>query len=282
MAKKRRIFISADIEGISGVSGKHLTSAKSHAWELGKSYMVEDVNAAIRGARAAAPGSEIMVRDAHGGSDNIVLDKLEPGVRLISGWPPNSNMLEGLDKSFDACFFIGYHSRALVPGGVLSHTYDREVRRALLNGVDVGETGINAFLAGGWGVPVVLATGDDKLKGEIRRLLPKTRVAVVKRGISRECCEMLPLAESRGLIEETAREAVLHLGEVPPLRPRNPVDFRVYLGFTDGLRCLECLSDFRTKLSNGILEVRILGRTPFEIYDRFMALLKLESASREG
>ncbi|MFH2203851.1 MAG: M55 family metallopeptidase [Elusimicrobiota bacterium] len=272
--QKRKIFISADIEGISGVSGRHFTEAKAHAWELGRRYMVEDVNAAIRGVLQAAPGSEIVVRDAHGGSDNIVLEKLHPGVRLISGWPHNMNMLEGLDRSFDACFFVGYHSRGLVPGGVLAHTFSGRLLGVSIGGSDVGETAINAFLAGGCGVPVVLVTGDDKLRREARPLLPWARFVVVKRGIAKETCEMLPLDRARSHIENEAREAVLGIGRAKPYRPRK-TDFRVRLSFEDKLRGLESLSDFTVRVEKGIMDVGIRGRTPQEIYDRFALLIQL-------
>ncbi len=271
-----KIFISADIEGISGISLRDFTTPKSHGWELGRKYMVEDINAAIEGILAASPKSEIVVRDAHGSSDNIILEKLHPAAGLISGWPHNFNMLQGLDSTFDACFFIGYHSRALVPGGVLSHTFNRVVRKVTINGAVVGESGINAFLAGGDNVPVALITGDDKLKAEVSEILPDTRVAVVKIGISRECSEMFPRAKSKELIKNAAVEAVKNIKNLKPFLPGSrPADFKAYLSYSDELKVLEALSDFKAVLKDTILEVTIKGKTPREIYDRFAVILRL-------
>lgn len=270
-----KIFISADIEGISGISLRDFTTPKSHGWELGRKYMVEDINAAIAGILAASPESEIVVRDAHGGSDNIILEKLHPAAGLISGWPHNFNMLQGLDSTFDACFFIGYHSRALVPGGILSHTFNRIVRKVTINGVVVGESGINAFLAGGDNVPVALITGDDKLKQEVSKILPDTGVAVVKIGISRQCSQLLPRAKSKELIRNAAVTAVKNIKNLKPFLPGRSADFKVYLSYSDELRCLEALSDFKTVLKDTILEVTIKGKNPKEIYDRFAVIVRL-------
>lgn len=270
-----KIFISADIEGISGVSNKDFAGPKHHNWELGRRYMVEDVNAAIEGALRAAPDSEITVRDAHGGSDNIVLEKLHPKASLVAGWPRDFNMLQGLDRSFDACFFVGYHAGSLVPGGVLSHTYSGTVRKVTIGGLEVGETGVNAFAAGGLGVPVALATGDDRLEREVSRVLPGAKMAVVKKGAGRECCEMLPLERAREIIRTSAAEAVQGLSKIKPPRFRRPLDFRVRLSYSDELAAVPSLSDFKTSFGDGVCDVTVKGRTPQEIYDRFLILLRL-------
>ncbi|MFC1679645.1 M55 family metallopeptidase [Elusimicrobiota bacterium] len=270
-----KVFISADIEGVSGISNKQFTGPKCHGWDLGRSYMVEDVNAAIAGVLEAAPGSEIVVRDAHGGSDNIVLEKLHPGTRLVAGWPHSFDMLEGLDGSFDACLFIGYHSRSLVPGGVLAHTFSRLVRKVTLSGREVGESGINAFLAGGYGVPVAMISGDDKVAEEVAQLLPKTPVAVVKKGVARECCEMPPLTESRELIRRTAAEAIKAVGGMEPLRLPDPLDFRVRLSYAEALMGLAYLSDYDVVVRDSMIDVAIRGESPREVFERFSVLLRL-------
>src|ERR671921_598961 len=145
----------------------------------------DEVNAAIEGALSAGATS-FLVNDSHSSMQNLRPDALLGNARYLSGRHKPLYMMQGLDESFDAIFFVSYHGSMASEASTLSHTYNpKAIARVLLNGVEVGESGINALVALGHGVPVVLVTGDDTTAEEARRVSPGVRVAVVKRALSR-------------------------------------------------------------------------------------------------
>ena len=156
----KKVFISVDMEGISGISGADQLSADGAEYSRSRKLMADDVNAAIRGARAGG-ASEIVVNDSHGSMRNLRLEDLDPGVRLISHSFKSSGMMEGLDESFDGVIFIGYHAQAGSPVGLFAHTGSGIVADVRVNGRSLGEGGLNTLVAGWYGVPVVLVTGDN-------------------------------------------------------------------------------------------------------------------------
>ena len=153
----RKVFISADMEGISGISASDQLSAAGAEYGRSRKMMADDVNAAIRGARAGG-ASTIVVNDSHGTMRNLRLEDLDQEVRLISHSFKRSGMMEGLDDTFDAVIFIGYHAKAGHPGGLFAHTGSGVVRDVRVNGVSMGEGGLNTLVAAWYGVPVVLET----------------------------------------------------------------------------------------------------------------------------
>jgi D-amino peptidase len=150
--------------------------------------------------------------------------------RLISHSFKRHGMVEGLDETFDSILFIGYHARAGAPRGVFAHTGSGVVRDLQLNGVAVGEGGINAAMAAWYGVAVALVTGDDTAVEEVKALVPGVKGVAVKRAINTRAVEMLPLAEARRLIEAGAREAVAAAKKPAPVR-KGP--YRVTMQFRD-------------------------------------------------
>ncbi len=222
-----KVYISADIEGVSGV-----VTMDSQIMPTGSDYsrartlMTAEVNAAIRGALKAG-AKEVVVNDSHGTMDNILIEKLNPAAQLISGRPKPLLMMEGIDETFQAAFFVGYHSRMGSPG-VLSHTISsRSVANVWINGAVVGETAINAGIAGVFGVPVVLVCGDDVLEQEAKQVLPHARTAVVKMAITRQSALCLPPERACSLIENAAEEALSSLAEAKPWLPDAPVTIDV-------------------------------------------------------
>lgn len=213
----RKVYISVDMEGISGISGDDQLSAGGAEYGRSRKLMAEDANAAIRGAIEAG-ATDILVNDSHGGQRNILPEDLHPAARLISHSFKRYGMMEGLDETFDAVVFIGYHAKAETPGGLFAHTGSGVVRDLQINGRSVGEGGMNTALARWYGVPVVLVTGDDVAVAQVREVATEARGVVVKRAINVRASELKPLPAARQEIQAAAREAVAGARKRPPER----------------------------------------------------------------
>jgi D-amino peptidase len=227
----RKVYISVDMEGISGVSGSDQTTAGGAEYGRSRKLMAEDANAAIRGALAGG-ATDVLVNDSHGGQRNILPEDLHPTARLISHSFKRHGMMEGLDDTFDAVLFIGYHAKAGTPGGLFAHTGSGVVRDLQINGRSVGEGGMNTMLAAWHGVPVVLVTGDDVAVAEVKEVATQARGVVVKRAINVRAVELKPLAVARKEIEAAARDGVAAAKKMTPIRAA-PV--KVQLQFRDTL-----------------------------------------------
>ena len=222
-----KVFISCDIEGISGVvsSGIH-TMPDSRDYDRARSLMTGELNAAVEGALNAG-AKEIIVNDSHGPMINLLIEKINPAAKLITGSPKPLSMMQGIDRDFAAAIFVGYHARMGAPG-VLSHTYSgARVSNIWVNDILVGETGINAGLAGYFGVPVVLVCGDDVVCREAKELLPHVRTASVKTAIARQSALCLPPDAVQALIRKETEKALLALDSARPWLPDSPVTFKV-------------------------------------------------------
>ncbi len=217
-----RVFISVDMEGISGIAHSEMTSASGAEYERGRKLMVADVNAAIEGAREAG-ATEFLVNDSHGSMRNVKVEELLAPAALISHNSKPLGMMQGISAEFDAVFFIGYHAMEGRPG-LFAHTGSGgKVADISVNGRSMSEGGMNARVAGSYGVPVALATGDDAFVKEIRTLLDSDLETVaVKRHIRRRTAELLHPEEARRLIREGARRAIEKLDTFQPTRPKEP------------------------------------------------------------
>jgi D-amino peptidase len=203
----RRVYISVDLEGISGVNGDDQTDAGGAEYGRARKLMAEDANAAIRGAFDGG-ATDVLVNDSHGGQRNLLPEDLDPRARLISHTFKRYGMMEGLDDTFDAVIFVGYHAKADAPRGLFAHTGSGVVRDLQVNGKSVGEGGLNAALAAWYGVPVVAVSGDDVAVEEVKSSVPAIHAAVVKRAINTRAVELRPLAEARTAIQTAARDGV--------------------------------------------------------------------------
>ena len=223
----KRVYISVDMEGISGISGDDQLSAGGAEYGRSRKLMAEDANAAIRGAFAGG-ATDVLVNDSHGGQRNLLPEDLDPRARLICHSFKRHGMMEGLDDSFSAVVFVGYHTRAGAPRGLFAHTGSGVVADLQINGRSVGEGGMNAALAAWHGVPVVAVSGDDAAVTEVLESAPGARGVVVKRAINSRAVELLPLAAARRSIEDAVRDSVSGVTDVAPAR-QGP--YRVQLRF---------------------------------------------------
>jgi D-amino peptidase len=184
------IYISVDMEGISGVVFPGQCQSGKLDYERFRRLMTAEVNAAVEGALAGG-AERIIVNDAHSLQNNIQIEELHPAAELISGVPKPHGMMQGIGPEIDAAFFIGYHAMAGTGTGILAHTLTDQVAEVSLNGLAVGETGLNAALAGAYDVPVVLVTGDQVTIEEARSQLGEIETVTVKRGISQTAARSL-------------------------------------------------------------------------------------------
>ncbi|MFD1737511.1 M55 family metallopeptidase [Bacillus salitolerans] len=222
-----KIFISADIEGVTGVATSQQIKVNSE-YQRFRRFMTMDVNAAIEGAFNGG-ATEIVVADGHGNMSNILLEELDPRVRLIQGSNRVMCQLEGLDDSFDAIMFVGHHGRE---GGSLrtsiSHTLAGIcVNEMKINGKVVGETEMNTMVAGDFNVPAIFISGDDAYVAEVMETLPQVEVAVVKRGIDRFSAELIHPDKAHSLIRERSEVAVKRIHEFTPYKVDGPVTFEL-------------------------------------------------------
>ncbi|HVH56481.1 MAG TPA: M55 family metallopeptidase [Vicinamibacterales bacterium] len=215
---RKKVFISADMEGISGISGSDQLSATGAEYNRSRKMMADDVNAAVRGARRGG-ATEIVVNDSHGSMRNLRLEDLEgDDVRLISHSFKRSGMMEGLDESFDSVIFIGYHAKAGNPGGLFAHTGSGVLRDVRVNGQSVGEGGLNTMVAAWYGVPVALVTGDDVAVTQVAEVATLAKTVAVKRAINPRAVELRPFRVVHREIEEGAYEGVRDAKKFAPQR----------------------------------------------------------------
>lgn len=202
-----KIYISADIEGIGGVVNRTQLSNDGYDYARARKLMTEEVNAAVKGAMDGG-AKDIIVNDSHGPMTNLLIEELNEQARLITGSQKHLGMMQGIDETFDAAIFIGYHARHNT-SGVLAHSYHgRVVSEISLNGKPVGEFEFNSLVAGYFGVPVVMVTGDNVLSEQVEAFNCKIENVVVKEAVSRYTANCLHPKRIHALIESTAKDAV--------------------------------------------------------------------------
>jgi D-amino peptidase len=230
----------SDIEGVAGIVKWGQTGGDLPLYQEARRLYTEEINAAVRGAKAAG-ATEVVVMDCHGaGGDytfnSLLPDLLDPDCEFVvqQHWTEYTQFLE---EGCDAALFVGMHAMAGTTDGVLSHTVSGQSWQELrFNGTAVGETGINAALCGHWGCPVLLVTGDHAVCREARVLLGEALTTVeVKIGLGRFSARSLPAVRARELIEDGAKRALADLSAVVPYDPGRPCEIEVEFTTPDAL-----------------------------------------------
>jgi D-amino peptidase len=211
-----KVFISVDMEGITGLTDPEDVLPEGADYSRGRVFMTGDANAAILGAFDAG-ADEVLVNDSHWIMRNLLLEQLDPRARVIKGFHKPMCMVQGLDESFDAAVFVGYHSCAGTEGGVLNHTLlGKEVQNLLLNGEPIGETRLNSLLAGHFGVPVAFVAGDDAVCREAKSVLGEDLATfAVKDGIDMFAASCLHPEVAQKGIREGVAAALRNLSREP-------------------------------------------------------------------
>lgn len=220
----RRIFISVDMEGIAGAVTPNQITPTGTDYQRQRKIMTDELLAAIAGAREGG-ATEFVVADAHGDMQNLIIEDLPADVRLVRGGPRPLIMMEGIQNGrFDGAIFIGYHSSASDPRGVRAHTFSSaRLSEVKLNGVPASEGAMNAALAAQYGVPVIMATGDDAAMEELSPIIPGAETVAVKRSIGFHSAETLVPVEAQRLIRIAAAKAVQKIPQVKPSKATQPV-----------------------------------------------------------
>ncbi|KAB1161302.1 M55 family metallopeptidase [Micromonospora sp. AMSO12t] len=229
MTTEPTVLISADMEGISGIVHPTETNPGGYDYERARRLMTAEVNAAILGVLDAEPDADVLVADAHGPFRNILPEELDRRARLVRGRPRPLSMVAGLEMGADALLLVGYHARAGAGPAVLAHTMSDAVLDVRLNGRPAGEIGLNTAVAGHFGVPVVLLSGDDVACAELRDLVPDAVTVEVKCALGQAAAVTLHPGEAQERLRRAAATAVARRAEVPPLTLAGPVDVEVDL-----------------------------------------------------
>lgn len=220
-----KLLIAADMEGITGVVTWGQVTPGQAEYERFRRLMTADVNATVHGAFEAG-ADEVTVADGHWNGDNILVEELDPRARLNCGSPSPLAMVQGV-RDADGVLFVGYHARAGSANGVLAHTWSsRTVANLWLNGILMGEYGLNAAVAGHFGAPALMISGDQTACAQAVELLGSLETAVVKQASGFSSAECLPPDVTRPMLQEAARRAVARLkaGDAPaPFLVSKPV-----------------------------------------------------------
>lgn len=223
-----KVYISVDMEGVAGVVASHQTGPGGHEYGWARRLMTAEANAAIAAAFDAG-ATEVVVNDSHGPQTNLPADEVDRRASLITGQPKPMGMAQGLDSTFDAAIYIGYHAHGSEAHSVLGHTFTGALKHVRLNGQEVGEYGLNGMVAGHFGVPVVLISGDDKIAAEAQTFFPGIEAVVVKQGIAMTAARTLHPLESRARIAAGVKAALGRRAGMRPVRLPTPITLEIEL-----------------------------------------------------
>jgi len=216
-----KYLLSVDIEGITGVAHTGFSSSKCKQYELARKYMVNDVNAVIRGILSVDPDSYILVRDAHGSkATNLDLEKIHPVAYVMQGWGNEMNPVAPVDQTFKGLFFVGYHAGGNNNEAVLGHTCCSFIHYVKVNGKILNEAGIFGMYANFYGVPLAFMSGDDQVIKETKAQFDNLVTVAVKESFGRDSVLSLSLVKAQEQLEKGAKEATLNLlqNKVQPMK----------------------------------------------------------------
>lgn len=269
-----KILIATDMEGITGVTTWDQVTPGHAEYARFRRLMTQDVNAAIRGAFDAG-ADEVIVADGHWNGSNILVEELDPRARLNTGSPSPLSMMQGIDESVDGVFFVGYHGRNGMQNAILDHTWSsKTVANLWLNEILTGEYGLNAALAGHFGAPVIMVSGDQTACAEVADLLGDVERAIVKQATGRFAAECLPPQVTQEIIFNSAARAAARLaeGDSPdPFVLDSPIQATVEF-FTSDMADRAALMPATQRDGT---RVSLTGQTMDAVYRGFRALVTL-------
>jgi len=226
-AQKFKIYISVDMEGVAGVVTGDQLGPKGFEYERFRRFATNEVLAAIHAAKKAG-ATEILVSDSHGNGENLLFDEFPPDVRTIRSWPRRLGMMAGIDETFDAVIFIGYHASTTNLRGTRAHTFSSgKLTRVALNGMAVSESVYNAAIAGHYNVPVVMISGDDALSEEIRSVFGDIEFAETQKSLSFHSANALTPEASCKLIAAKVESALARIDDFKPYILKTPITLDV-------------------------------------------------------
>ena len=242
--RPRRIFISVDMEGIGGIGTAAMTSPTGKDYATGRRLMTDEVNAVVAAIFEVGP-AEILVNDSHGDMQNLLHTELDRRVTYIQGAVKPFGMVQGLDSTFDAAIFLGYHARAGTDGGFLAHTGTGSVKGLWLGEMEAGEGELNAAYAGALGVPVILAAGDSTFAAQFSRSVPTAETVATKTAETPQSARLLHPQVVRERLAAATKRALGRGGSARGLRIAMPVRVRLRLNDTTIPELLEAIPGVR-------------------------------------
>jgi D-amino peptidase len=223
-----KVYVSVDIDGIGSLAEPCVMSGYPPLpWA--QELATREVNAAVEGALEG--GAQIVVVNENHSSRHMIPELLHPAAELLVGRPKPFQTLDDLDGTFDALFLVGIHARAGTPGAVMDHTWAFRIYNLRVNGTTIGEVGLNALLAGHYGVPVTLVTGDNHVATEAQTLLGDVETVVVKTGRDRYAARCLHPTKVRQLVHKGAARSLREIERFHPFDLGKPI--RMEIDFTE-------------------------------------------------
>src|SRR5207244_2660375 len=225
----KRAFMITDMEGVSGIFDTELQCLpyKSPRWEESRKLLTGEINAAVDGLFEGG-ATEVVVWDGHSSGQNLSVSNIHPRARLLTGGAVSPTL--ELDSSYSAVIFVGQHALAGAEKGILGHSYDSQnIQNIWVNERPTGEIGGRVMLAGTFGIPVIMLSGDTAACREIHQLVPEAECAEVKTGVSRNAGFMLSHPASCALIHVHSRRGLERLAEFRPYKISGPAEVKVEL-----------------------------------------------------
>jgi D-amino peptidase len=267
-----KIFISSDIEGCAGIVDWQQVIGSGDDLDIGRRLLLGEVNAAIDGA-VAAGADEVVVNDSHWRMQNLDPSRLSGNASYISGRYKPLYMMQGLDNTFDAAFFVAYHGSIGGEPAVLSHTYNpRAIADIRLNDVTVGESAINALVALHHQVPIVLVTGDRQTAEQAKRFLPGAEYVVVKEAVSRFAAHSLHPDRAREEIKAGAQRALSKTDRPEPPGIELPARLEIDFLNADMAGMAAWIAGAK---QTSVRTVTLESSNPLELYQAFVAIVFL-------
>ncbi|NIB38461.1 M55 family metallopeptidase [Pseudomaricurvus alkylphenolicus] len=258
----KKIYISADMEGLVGAVTEHQLAPGGFEYHQFRQIYTNEVNTAIEAAFKAG-ATEILVSDSHGNGQGLLPAELNPNVQLVRSWPRPLFMMEGIDDSFDGVIFIGYHSGSDNPDGVRAHTISStKFTSVKINGTPMTEASFNAAIAGHFGVPVIMVSGDDAIAEEAAALLGDIETAVVKWSLGFHSARTLSPPAAYSVIEEKTKKALQKTGKIEPYRFKGPINLELSL---KSRRTAELLSYLPSVERVDSYTIRYTGRNMIDV-----------------
>ncbi len=260
-----KLYVSCDMEGTAGVcSWMQCDPSNRHEYPIYRRYMSREVRAAIDGARSAG-ATDVVVNDSHWDMRNVLWDELPDDVRMISGGRKPFSMTEGLRSGFDGAFFTGYHARVGAANGVLAHTYTADsLYNVRINGVACSEALLNAAMAGMFGIPLLLLSGDRVVVEHVKQYMPWVNGVVVKEGIGHYAADsMTPKAAQDALCDAAAR-AVRDAAKAKPFTFDSPMTMEIDTARVEHADFIELMPGF----------TRVDGRTLRFVHDDYRMIFR--------
>ncbi|TAL63023.1 MAG: hypothetical protein EPN85_01135 [Bacteroidetes bacterium] len=262
--KGYKIYISGDMEGVTGVVTKEQLGPEGFEYEKFREIYTNEVIAAIKGARKAG-ASEIVISDSHGNGQNLLIDKLPKDVTIIRSWPRRFGMMGGIDETFDGVILLGYHTGTTNKEGVRAHTFSSaKLADVKVNSESFSEGAYSAMIAGNFNVPVIMVTGDDKVIEETKSYLGNVEGSVVKWAMSFESAKTLTPDSAYHLIEKTAAKAISRIKDFKPYKVNTPVTLEITFKNYRPSEMLAYLPQVTRPTSHSI---RFIAKTIIELAD---------------